>query len=179
MIILVGASATGKTEVAKVLARKYGIVKVVTHTTRSMRVGEVNDVDYHFVSKEEFEKLLNEDFFIEHTLYNNNYYGTSRPEIADNKCVVVDVNGLKAFRKLDNKNILIFKLLAEEKTRYNRMLQRGDSLESAKTRIENDKEKFSDAAIGKVNYTINTDELGIEGVADLIYQIYKEKLTLQ
>ncbi len=48
MIILVGASASGKTEVAKLLARKYGIRKVVTHSTRPLRSGEVNAVDYLF-----------------------------------------------------------------------------------------------------------------------------------
>ena len=81
MIVLVGASASGKTEVTKVLAKKYNIQKFITHTTRPIRVGEENGVDYFFVTKEEFEELLKQDFFIEHTLYNGNYYGTSKKEV--------------------------------------------------------------------------------------------------
>ena len=54
MIILVGASASGKTEIAKLIIKKYGFKKMVTTTTRPMRAGEVADIDYHFISKEEF-----------------------------------------------------------------------------------------------------------------------------
>ena len=54
MIILVGASASGKSVVVKKMIEKYNFKKVVTYTTRDIRVGEVNDVDYHFVSCEDF-----------------------------------------------------------------------------------------------------------------------------
>ena len=57
MIILVGASASGKTEVAKELKKKYDIQKVVTHTTRTRRAQEIEDVDYHFVDTALFLKL--------------------------------------------------------------------------------------------------------------------------
>ena len=57
MIILIGPSASGKTATCLYLQDHYGIRKVVTHTTRAMRVGEVNGVDYHFVTKDEFQKL--------------------------------------------------------------------------------------------------------------------------
>ena len=75
MIVITGASATGKTETARVLSTLFNIKKVVTHTTRPMRKGETDGVDYHFVSKEEFLKLKDEDYFVETTTYNNNYYG--------------------------------------------------------------------------------------------------------
>ena len=48
MIVLSGASASGKTEAAKMLMVKYGIQKAITTTTRSMRVHEVNGKDYWF-----------------------------------------------------------------------------------------------------------------------------------
>ncbi|MDD4005965.1 MAG: guanylate kinase, partial [Bacilli bacterium] len=70
MIILVGASASGKTEIAKILTRKYGIVKAITHTTRDMREGEKNGVDYFFVSKDEFAALAKQNAFVETTFYN-------------------------------------------------------------------------------------------------------------
>ena len=76
MIILVGASATGKSVVAKQLYEKYNIKKVVTYTTRAMRDGEVNDVDYHFISKDDFINKMNNNYFIETAQYHDNYYGT-------------------------------------------------------------------------------------------------------
>ena len=59
--------------------------KVVTYTTRPMRVGEVNHIDYHFVSKEEFIEKANNNFFIETACYNDNYYGTAYEDISRNK----------------------------------------------------------------------------------------------
>ena len=75
MVVLAGASASGKTEVAKVLAKTYGITKIVTTTTREKRTGEVDGVDYFFVSKEKFETMILEDKFVEYTLYNGQMYG--------------------------------------------------------------------------------------------------------
>ena len=80
MLILIGPSASGKTEVAKLLASKYNITKIVTYTTRKPRIHEVNGVDYHFVSVEEFAKLTEQNFFVETTYYNSNYYGTAKKE---------------------------------------------------------------------------------------------------
>ena len=64
MIVLSGASASGKTEVAKMLAKKYGITKVVTTTTREKRNGEIHGKDYFFVSKNEFEIMIKEKKFV-------------------------------------------------------------------------------------------------------------------
>ena len=78
MLVLVGPSASGKTQILKILMEKYGMKKLVTYTTRPMRVNEVNGIDYHFVSKEEFLNKLENDFFFETIEYNNNFYGTSK-----------------------------------------------------------------------------------------------------
>ena len=54
MIVLIGASASGKTEVAKTLIYKNGFSKIVTYTTRKIRPTEKDGIDYHFVSKQQF-----------------------------------------------------------------------------------------------------------------------------
>ena len=54
MIILVGASASGKSVVVKKMNELFGVEKIVTYTTRPMRVGEINHIDYHFVTQAEF-----------------------------------------------------------------------------------------------------------------------------
>ena len=63
MLILIGPSASGKTEVAKLLAKKYNITKIVTYTTRKPRINERNGIDYNFISLEEFANLSSENFF--------------------------------------------------------------------------------------------------------------------
>ena len=117
MIVLAGASASGKTEVAKILASKYGIVKAIATTTRDLRVGEVNGRDYFFVSKDEFKKMIEDGRFVEHTIYNDNYYGSTKDQVAKNKCVVVDPAGLKAYIALHDSNIITFFLDSTENTR--------------------------------------------------------------
>lgn len=172
MIVLAGASASGKTEVAKALAKKYGIIKAITTTTREKRDGEVDGVDYFFVSKEKFLQMIKEDRFVEHTIYNGNYYGSTKDQIADNKCVVIDPAGLKAYISLNDKRIITFFLEAKEETRYQRMIARGDSIEKAQKRIANDKVAFCKENIPKVNYIVDSEYPNVDQVADYVYQIY-------
>ena len=89
MIVITGPSASGKTATCYYLQENYGIKKVITHTTRQMRAGEKNDVDYHFVSEEEFQKMIENDEFVEYVFYNGNHYGTSRKEVRIDKCMAV------------------------------------------------------------------------------------------
>lgn len=177
MIILVGASASGKTEVAKVLKNKYGLIKVVTHTTRSKREKEMDGIDYHFVSIEQFEELKAEDAFVETALYNGNYYGTSRKEIDDNKVLIVEPNGLHAFMSLKDSRIISFFLSADEITRRKRMTIRGDDPEAIEKRINTDREDFSFNNVGKTDFVIDTEKISIEEVADSIYKLYIGKLS--
>lgn len=177
MIVLTGASASGKTEVAKLLNLKYNIKKVITHTTRNMRIGEKRNVDYHFVDKEKFLQMIEEDKFVEYITYNDNYYGTSKKEISDDKVVIVDPNGVKSFQNLKDDKIVFFRLIASDTTRFNRMLVRGDNLEMIKKRIANDKECFSDSNYNNIKYTIDTDKYTIEEVTDIIYSLYIKHLN--
>ena len=176
MIVLAGASASGKTEVAKELAKKYGITKVITTTTRKMRVGEINGKDYFFVNKEEFEKMLAEDKFVEHTIYNDNFYGSTKDQIAPNRCVVIDPAGLRAYMALKDPTIVTFFLDSEEDTRFKRMLLRGDKEEDAKRRIEHDRTAFKPENIADVDLHINSETQSIEEVTDNIYNRYLEIL---
>lgn len=172
MIILVGASASGKTEVAKALAKKYNIVKVITTTTRQKRINEEDGKDYFFVSKEQFLDLIKKDAFVEYTIYNGNYYGSRKDQIADNKCVVVDPNGLDAYKKLKNKSLFSIALLASENTRYQRMINRGDKIEDAKNRIKKDQIEFAIEKLHDADEIIDTEKYSIEEVCDLVYQKY-------
>ena len=177
MIILCGASASGKTVTALELQRKYGLKKAITTTTREKRVGETDGVEYFFISKDEFQKRLSENKFVESSIYNNNYYGCGLDQVSDDKVVVLDPNGLHSFKKLKNKNIVTFLLIADEKTRRDRMVSRGDKEESIKTRLTNDVNDFSMEKIGQVDFIIKTSDKSIEEIADIIYECYKKKIA--
>ena len=177
MIVLAGASASGKTEVAKMLFSKYGIVKVITTTTRDLRVGEVNGKDYFFVSKEKFQQMINEDRFVEFTTYNEHLYGSTKDQIANNKCIVVDPAGLRAYTNLHHPDIITFFLDSEESTREKRMRQRGDKDEKIKCRLAHDREAFKPENIPPVDYHIDSETKNVEEVADEVYRIYQEFLA--
>ena len=74
MIILIGPSASGKTEIAQILEKKYNLKKVITHTTREKRINEKENVDYYFVSKDTFLDMITQNKLVEYSFYNNNYY---------------------------------------------------------------------------------------------------------
>lgn len=174
MIVLAGASASGKTEIAKLLAKKYGITKIVTTTTRAKRKGEVDGVDYFFVTPQRFEEMIREDKFVEYTLFNGNMYGSTKDQIAKDKCVVIDPAGLRSYIALKDDSIVTFYLEADEKTRYDRMLSRGDDAEKINSRIAHDREAFKKENIVKVDYIIkNSSDDVLEDVVDKIYKIYK------
>lgn len=176
MILLIGASACGKTEIALTLAKKYGIKKAITHTSREMRPGEIDGVDYYFVSDNEFINLIRESAFIETTIYNGHYYGCSKAEISDDKCVVVDPNGLKSFNLLNNPHIISFYLYASEEVRKERMLERGDKGPQIEDRIRIDRLSFDKNSLDRVDFEICTAAHDVDQLAYVIYSLYKRTL---
>jgi len=176
MIILTGPSASGKTELAKILLQKYNIQKVVTHTTRPIRHNEIDGIDYHFVSEKMFVTLKKQDAFVETTLYNQYHYGTSFKELGDHKVVTVDPNGLKVFVALNNPHYITFFIEANEVTRINRMLIRGQDLAFAKQRIAWDRVSFLPENLPPIDHVIDNESVTIEEAADTIHALYVDTL---
>jgi guanylate kinase len=78
LFIISAPSGAGKTSlVAELLKRLDNIQVSVSHTTRSSRSGETDGLDYHFVSHQQFETMVEEQQFVEHAKVHHNYYGTS------------------------------------------------------------------------------------------------------
>ena len=81
LICLFGASGSGKSTVAKILREQYGYESVVAYTTRPRREGEIDGVDYHFVTPEKFLDMVGKGEFFEHRAYDTAYgvwsYGTT------------------------------------------------------------------------------------------------------
>lgn len=103
LIIICGPSGAGKTELSKALAVYEDIKEVVSYTTRPPRIGEQNGVDYHFVSNEIFNNMIQSNEFCEYEEYSQSrFYGTAKNDIvsaAKSKNIyttVVTPNGMRA-----------------------------------------------------------------------------------
>lgn len=181
MIILTGPSASGKTATCLYLQDHYGIKKVITHTTRPMRNGEVNDIDYHFVSKEEFDRMIDNDEFVEHVTFNGNSYGTSKKEVRIDKCMALEINGAMTYKSFNDPKIVLFYMNLDEKTCKERMLSRGDDPERVEARIENDKNAFhlTKEQLDMIDVNVDTKKYNLEEVSAYIYKKYMEILKVR
>lgn len=178
MITLSGVSCSGKSTILKQLAL-IGYDPVISYTTRPMRDGEQDGVDYHYITNDEFEDLKAEGFFAETTEYNIDsnktwMYGTAKRDLSDNKIAILNPDGLKTLRSEKGLNIVSFLLIADDVTIWNRLRQRGDDSIEANRRIKADKEDFSDIN-SYVDFAIRTDNdlLNINDIANLIDEIYR------
>jgi len=92
LYIFSAPSGAGKTSLVKALLAQMKDIEVsVSHTTRAMRPGEVDGLDYHFISKDEFENLVEADAFLEHAQVFDNFYGTARSSIETRLAAGADV----------------------------------------------------------------------------------------
>jgi guanylate kinase len=82
ILVITGPSGVGKgTLIKRLLERVPGFQLAVSATTREPRPGEVNGRDYHFLSREDFDRRVSEGEFVEHAVYAGNSYGTLRSEL--------------------------------------------------------------------------------------------------
>ena len=92
LIVLSGPSGVGKsTVIAELLSQRNHIYFSVSYTTRQPRVGEQNGVNYNFVDRTEFERMISAGELLEYAEYVDNYYGTSLKAIQDRLDAGVDV----------------------------------------------------------------------------------------
>lgn len=176
MILLVGKSCSGKDTTLKELI-KIGYESVVTFTTRSPRPGEVDGIDYHFITKEDFLAKEQDGFFAETTSYNvasgeTWYYGSAIKDLTDDKVMIVNPEGLKKIKKLTSLNPVAFYLMADEETIWNRLRQRGDDAAEARRRLNADDMDFA-GIVNDVEFCLRND-LGIkpEAMAKFIHELY-------
>lgn len=171
MILLVGESGSGKSLLEKELERK-GFNRIISYTTRPMRDGEVEGVSYHFLSRDEFERLIKEDFFAEHVEYNGNYYGTSVDSCVDDAVIVVEPDGLRQLQEKPDLKTISFYLKADEVVRYQRMtVNRKDPIDHALDRVKKDKVIFKGIE-KEVDFVIDANRTIDEVVIDVLKEVY-------
>jgi len=128
IVAFMGPSGSGKTTLAKYM----NLRKVTTFTTRSIRKGERDGVDYFFMSEKEFLRLYDEGELLERTEYGGNLYGTGieplRAAISRGNVVsiVIDINGARRLREVFPDNLLIVGISSPMQECIDRMVERGE-----------------------------------------------------
>jgi guanylate kinase len=169
MIILIGASAAGKSTIEKELVKK-GYTNIISYTSRPIRSCEINHKDYHFIYKEEFIEKNKKGFFAESTIYNDWFYGIAKEDIQSDAIVVVEPRGFRQLKKLSKENnipLLSFFIEAPERVRLKRMVDRGDNLMEVFRRIFSDQGVFQGIE-DEVDHIINNDRPIEETVKEII-----------
>ncbi len=166
ILIISGPSGCGKSTLLKEVYKDVDDYYFsISTTTRAPRVGEVNGVDYFFVTKEEFEKDINNGDFLEYAKVHDNYYGTSlkpiKKALDEAKLVIfdIDVQGHEIVRtKLNSITTSVFITTPSLEVLETRLNSRNtDSLEIIEKRLKNAKgevEYFQD-----YDYLIINDDL--------------------
>ena len=127
IICLLGASGSGKSTLEEEISKKFGYKKIVSHTTRKPRIGEINGVDYHFIDNERFEDMIRQGLFAEYDEYSQKrVYGTLKTDYeSGDKVVVLTPNGLRQLKKnCPNEGIFTVLVKANLGTRIKRYIDR-------------------------------------------------------
>ena len=132
MIILSSPSGAGKTTLVRMLSEIDNYEVSISHTTRQPRLNEVTDKDYFFVDKNEFNRLIKNEEFLEYAKVFNNFYGTTRTPVIDKlnreKNVLFDIDWQGADqiknKELDYKLITFFILPPSKEELYDRLSNR-------------------------------------------------------
>ena len=132
MVVLSSPSGAGKTTLVKLLAENKNFNISISHTTRKPRPNEIKDQDYYFVENEKFNKLINNEEFLEYAKVFDNLYGTTRTPVIDKlnkgKNVLFDIDWQGADqiknKKLDYKLITFFILPPSKKILFERLSNR-------------------------------------------------------
>ncbi len=164
ILVLSGPSGAGKSTIIEHASKEIGEYYFsISTTTRDPREGEVDGVDYYFVSKETFEEDIKAGSFLEYATVHGNYYGTSLKPVNEalesGKLVIfdIDVQGHRLVRakmgKLVTSAFITPPTLQElEKRLYARSTDKDDVI---KRRVENAKEEIQ--AIGEFDFVIIND----------------------
>lgn len=174
MFVIIGASCAGKSSIERELT-KHGLNRIISYTSRSIRKNETEDIDYHYISDQEFNEKLKQGFFVEHSIYNSWNYGVASKDCCDNSICVVETSGMRQLKNNKNLNVKSFYIDVDERTRVVRMMNRGDNIMESFRRIISDQGMFSGIK-DEVDYVIpNPDGKLNEAVNQILDIISKER----
>ena len=152
ILIICGKSASGKDTLLNRVVDELGYKRIISTTTRPKRDGEVDGVDYHFVTEEEFKRKINNGEMLEFRAYKVLedgkdtiwYYGTEKISVGDDHWVgVLDISGAKAWRNVYKDQVAVMMLTCPDDIRTDRAKKRGSFSELEwNRRLKADTEDF-------------------------------------
>ncbi len=179
LILYTGSSGVGKgTILAELMKRDDNLRLSVSNTTRAPREGEVDGVQYNFVSVEEFEKQIAQDGYLEYAKYCDNYYGTPKKQVFELLDEGYDVfleievqGGVQILEKYPD-ILSIFILPPSMEVLEHRLNKRGtEDAETIKKRLEKAEEEIK----YKDRYKYNVVNAELEKAVDEIMDILKRE----
>lgn len=165
LTVVSGFSGSGKGTIMKALLKKYDNYALsISATTRSPREGERNGREYFFKTKEEFQRLIEEDQLIEYAQYVENYYGTPREYVErcldDGKDVIleIEVQGARKVKEKIPEAVLIFVTPPSAEELRARLVGRGtESMEVIESRLSRANEEA--VVMPDYDYLLVNDDL--------------------
>lgn len=179
LIVISGPSGAGKGTIVSELKKKDNIKVSISATTRQPREGETDGIHYHFITKEQFTKMVEENGFLEHAQYCENCYGSPRKQaeewIAEGNDVIleIDVQGYEQVKKNYPDCVGVFIMPPSMKELERRLRKRGtEDEETIQKRLECAKEEIKKAP--EYDYIVVNGPIE-ECVADVFSVINAEK----
>ena len=157
LLVVSGPSGAGKGTICKALLNKNDQIKLsVSATTRKPRNGEVHGVNYFFIEKEEFTKMIENGEFLEYAQIYDNFYGTPKAAIIEclekgqDVILEIEMQGARQIKEVYPEGVFIFVLPPSLEELKNRIVGRG-------TETEEEIEKRFSCAFKEINQIVNYD----------------------
>lgn len=164
LFVVAAPSGAGKTSLVKALVDSMPNITVsISYTTRNKRPGEVDGINYYFIDRPEFERLIDHQDFLEHAVIFENYYGTSKSWVENTLAKGIDVileidwQGHQQIKRLFPNAIGIFILPPSLHDLQNRLINRKqDHADIIQKRLADAHETVSH--LHEFNYVVVNDE---------------------
>ncbi|HHW20707.1 MAG TPA: guanylate kinase [Thermodesulfovibrio thiophilus] len=180
IFVISAPSGTGKTTLCEKLLKLLPDLKLsISHTTRKPRNGERNGINYYFIDKETFKKMIDTDEFVEWAEVYGNFYGTSKKAINSlisngyDILLDIDTKGAKNIKKLYPDSVLIFILPPSLDELERRLINRNEDNNVIKLRLSKASQEISQYKF--YDYVVINDNIE-QASSNLLCIIHAERL---
>lgn len=176
LVILSGPSGVGKDTVIQEWQKQCpNVHRVITYTTRPPRVGEIDEINYHFVTEDDFQKLIEENLLLEWKNVHGHWYGSPVREVdaalEDGKIVVlkIDVQGAEEVMRKRKDAITIFLMPPSQEELERRLKERKqDKIEDIERRIRDAKKEIEKSNLYQYRVVNDSVERAVEEIRQIV-----------